>query len=61
MNKEKEKKIKELFPFTYQGGGFFRRNQVDGVKSEIIHGMEAIEFIYDSITTGKVKEYINKS
>lgn len=61
MDKEKEEKIKELFPFIYEGGGYFRRKAPIGVKSEIIHGMEAIEFIYDSLTTGKAREYINKS
>jgi len=36
----------DIFPFEYQGGGYFRRKGVkQGDKAEILHGQEAIEYL----------------
>jgi len=49
--------LNKLFPFTYQGGGYFRKHNVKkGGKSDIIHGEEAIKYLYDSINTHLNKE-----
>lgn len=42
--------IEELFPFEYQGGGYFRkRNVKKGEAADILHGREAIQYLYDAI------------
>ena len=60
-------KLEDVFPFEYKSGGFFRlRGVPKKVKAPILHGEEAIEFLYqkfkESILTssedcGKVKEH----
>ena len=41
------KELHELFPFEYKGGGYFRRKGVpEGVSAEMLHGMEAVEYLY---------------
>ncbi len=40
--------LKEIFPFEYVGGGYFRRKGVPkNVSAEIIHGQEAIKRVYE--------------
>lgn len=44
------KNFKELFPFEYKGGGYFRKKGVAvGATAEILHGEEAIKYLYDKI------------
>ena len=41
------KELDELFPFEYRGGGYFRLKGVPvGKNAEILHGMEAVEYLY---------------
>ena len=41
---------KELFPFDYVGGGYFKKKNVPkGKRAEILHGMQAIEYIYTEV------------
>jgi hypothetical protein len=45
-----EKSLKELFPYVYMGGGYFRERGVPkGMIAETLHGMQAIEFLYNQI------------
>ena len=54
--KEKIEKLKELFPYEYVGGGYFReKGTPQGEKAEIIHGMEAIKYLFDKMSN---KEFI---
>jgi hypothetical protein len=49
--------LAELFPFKYQGGGYFRRKGVIvGVPAQIIHGDDAIGYLYNQIKTHLTKE-----
>jgi len=44
------KPLEELFPFDYEGGGYFRQKGVAKyVKAEVLHGMEAIKYLYERI------------
>ena len=44
----------DLFPFEYQGGGYFRRRGVPkGESADIIHGEQAVRFLYDNIQRQK--------
>ena len=39
--------LDELFPFEYSGGGYFRRKGVPkGDVADILHGMQAVEYLY---------------
>jgi len=39
-----------LFPFEYRGGGYFRLKGVPkGVDAEILHGMQAVEYLYEQM------------
>lgn len=59
--------LEDIFPFEYKSCGFFRLKGVPKkVKAPILHGEEAIEFLYqkfkESLLTslgdcGKVKDY----
>lgn len=41
-----------IFPFEYAGGGYFRRRGAPtGQPAEILHGMQAIQFVYDAMTS----------
>lgn len=43
-------KLNEIFPFEYSGGGYFRKKGVkEGVSAEILHGMEAVKYLYEQI------------
>ena len=56
--------IKEVFPYQYVGGGYFRKKGVpEGQKTECLHGMEAVEYVLkriEELNSGKV-EYRNQS
>lgn len=42
--------LDEVFPFEYIGGGYFRRKGVPrGVSADILHGMQAVEFVREAI------------
>lgn len=42
--------LEELFPFEYQGGGYFRLKGVPkNTPAKIVHGEEAIKLLYDNI------------
>lgn len=42
--------LKEIFPFEYKGGGYYRRKNIPkNVKADILHGNEAIEYLYKQI------------
>ncbi len=44
------KELKEIFPFEYKGGGYFRLKGVAiGKTAEILHGMEAVEYLYQKM------------
>jgi len=53
MNKNK---LKELFPYEYVGGGYYRKFAPQGEKAEIIHGIEAIKYVIDKISNKKFSE-----
>ena len=45
--------LKDLFPYEYSGGGYFREKGVPkGKTAEILHGMEAIKYLYKRMTGG---------
>lgn len=44
-----DKEMKEVFPYTYSGGGYFRENKPQGQKADILHGMEAIRFVISKL------------
>jgi hypothetical protein len=49
--------LDEVFPFEYQGGGYFRRKGVlKGVAAEILHGHQAIEWLYAEMTKDPAME-----
>ena len=56
MNNQNEiDELNELFPFEYLTGRYFRKKGIKKrVKSELRHGIEAIEYIYR-----KMKEKID--
>jgi len=42
--------LNDIFPFEYCGGGYFRHKNVPQLeKAEILHGIEAIEYLYNKI------------
>lgn len=46
--------LSELFPFEYKGGGYFRMRGVpEGKSAEILHGMEAIKYLYEAMSKSK--------
>jgi hypothetical protein len=48
--------LKDLFDFKYEGGGYFRKKGVPkNVPAPIIHGEEAIKYLYT-----KMKESLQK-
>lgn len=51
------KELDEIFPFEYSGGGYFRLKGVPvGKNAEILHGMEAIEYLYKKMIEGRSYE-----
>lgn len=50
MNSPESLNLKEIFPFEYAGGGYFReKNPKKGEKPKILHGMDAIIFVLNKI------------
>lgn len=44
------KTLEELFPYEYQGGGYFRERGIAvGKSAKILHGQEAIKYLYEAI------------
>lgn len=42
--------LDEVFPFVYAGGGYFRQKGVKkGQPAPILHGREAVEFLYNQL------------
>lgn len=57
LTTEEQKELAELFPFDYAGGGYFRQKGIPvGTNAEILHGMQAIEYIYEQMKKGKSNE-----
>ncbi len=50
--------LKELFPYEYVSTGYFRQKGVPkGESAELLHGMQAIEYLYDRmLKLDKVKD-----
>ena len=49
--------LDDVFPFEYQGGGYFRRKGIPkGVTAEILHGQQAIEYLYNELTKDSATE-----
>jgi len=47
ITKEQQKMLAKLFPFEYKGGGYFRKKDVkQGVSAEMLHGHEAVEYLF---------------
>ena len=44
-----DKELKQLFPFEYAGGGYFRKITATKEKAEILHGMEAVKYIIEKM------------
>lgn len=43
-------KLETLFPFSYEGGGYYRRRGVPkGTHADIVHGDVAIKMLYHAI------------
>jgi hypothetical protein len=48
------KTLEQLFGFKYAGGGYFRQKGIKkGDTAEILHGMEAIAYLYDQFKKDK--------
>lgn len=48
---DKRASFDEVFPFEYQGGGYFRRRGVPrGETAEVLHGEHVARFVYDALT-----------
>lgn len=44
--------LEQAFPFEYVGGGYFRKKGIPkGTKAPILHGQQAIEFLYEALTS----------
>lgn len=42
--------LKELFDYEYKGGGYFRKKGVPvGVTAPVLHGFEAVKYIYNKM------------
>lgn len=49
--------LNKIFPYKYVGGGYFREKKVSkGGALKILHGEEAIKFLYDHIKLEIEKE-----
>jgi hypothetical protein len=56
------KTLKEVFPFEYVGGGYFREKGVPkGQSAKILHGMEAIKFVVEAMKEEKLEHGQAKS
>ena len=43
--------MKDIFPYEYQGGGYFRKKGISKyVAAPILHGDEAIKFVINALT-----------
>ena len=42
--------IRKLFPYEYVGGGYFRKRNVPiGQKAKVLHGEQAVQYLYNNI------------
>ena len=49
-----DKELKEIFPYEYVSGGYFRRTgKKKGEKAEMLHGMEAIKYVINKLKGDK--------
>jgi hypothetical protein len=50
LTKEQKIELEKLFPFEYIGGGYFRLNTVPaGEVAPILHGEQAIEYLFSKL------------
>ena len=57
-----KKTLKRVFPFEYVGGGYFRKKGVPkGKSAEILHGMDAIEFVVKAMNDEKLLAAYDRS
>jgi hypothetical protein len=53
LTAEERKELGELFPFEYQGGGYFRKKGVPlKVSAPILHGHQVVEFLFSQMKKG---------
>jgi hypothetical protein len=46
----KNLKLEDIFPYEYVGGGYFRKKDVPiGKKADMLHGIEAIKFLFEEM------------
>ena len=51
--------MEKLFPFEYQGGGYFRRRGVpNGEPAEMLHGEQAMRYLYDEVQKQITREQV---
>jgi len=42
--------LRDIFPFDYVGGGYFRKKKVPkGKTATILHGEQAVKYIYEKM------------
>jgi hypothetical protein len=52
-----EKDLDVLFPFEYVGGGYFRKRGVKtGQSAEMLHGKDAVMYVYKALRNREVTQ-----
>jgi len=52
LSSNERAELDRLFPFEYRGGGYFRKKGVpERVTAPILHGMQAVEFLFSRMKT----------
>lgn len=42
----------DVFPYVYVGGGYFRKKDISkGEKADVLHGMQAVQYLYNKLTS----------
>jgi hypothetical protein len=50
LTPKQKKELSTVFPYEYSGGGYFRKKHCDkGESAPILHGMQALEYLYSQI------------